>query len=157
MTICLASSLLCNSRAWAGFDWSGFKSGMSPAAVDAQLDRMGFQVRNRDVTDTGFSIVATSQATGHFVSLSFCRDKLYLAQFDIESSFPNFVRTVQKYEREYGPASLVHPDSDVSAAGEKDSLSVWWKRPFGWFTVEYIKFPSNDQLSLIFEDKSVCR
>jgi hypothetical protein len=110
-----------------GFEYSGFRMGMSEAEIFTVARRSGYQLRQ---TDNGYIWQGSGGASGY---ISLCNGKVFAAGSTIDANFHTFMGLVRERQVQYGEP-VWKANQQYSTEGQQlSTLEAQWDDPVGRF------------------------
>ena len=141
------------ARAW---EIGEFRNGMGRAEVEQALKAWNFDKILTVGNDGLFAYDLPSNPAGRRFLFSFCNDKLVSFDQEIEPAFRHFVIIASNYSNLYGNPLKVIPSTSVVATGEKNLLSMFWRKGADYMGVKYVLYPTGEQLSMTWQVSNNC-
>ena len=141
------------AHAW---EFGEFKNGMTRAEVESALKSWSFDKTLPVGSDGLFAYDPTDNPAGRRFLFTFCNDKLVSFDQEVAPAFRHFIVISSNYSNLYGNPYKVFPYSSVIASGEKDVLSMFWRKGSDYIGVKYALYPTGEQLSMTWQVNNNC-
>lgn len=154
-TTSLLAALLIACQPALAFEVGEFRSGMSRDQVRTTLKSWNFDKS----IETGDTLMAYDPpevpASRRYVFI-FCNDKLVGFDQEIAGSLRNFITITSNYNAQYGQPVKVLALTNVVGSGEKNTLTMYWRKMGDITGVRYILLPSSEQLTITYQVTNNC-
>jgi hypothetical protein len=138
------------------FDVEGFKPGMTRAAISANAEKQGYQVRALDDA----TLLASRPNVDGYLTFNICKERLVSVQ---QGNFPGNLKTLTSlaadFTRKHGPGYSVVGDTRMTQAGFVHEFGAWWNAGTHFIRITFMTrddIAGPDSLSLSFQTKNDC-
>lgn len=151
----LAAACLVFSQTAGAFEVGEFKSGMNREQIKTVLKTWNFE-KSIETPDTLMTYDATDNAAARRYLFIFCNDRLVGFDQEVPGSFRNLTTIIGNYNTDYGNPIKIQALNNVIGAGEKNTLSIFWRKFSDIIGVRYQQMPYNEQLTLTNQISNNC-
>ncbi len=152
--LCFILLFIMNSRAYS-FEVDGFVTGKSQEEIRNKLTEWNFdRIEEKDNFIRAWD--NPDGPTQRLLVFNFCNKKLMSIQKDLNPSMKNFILMFDKLSSKYGKPIDSKVDRTIDHIGETNAILFYWRSGKDLITLRYNVFPSNDQLSVSYDNLSKC-
>lgn len=155
LPVFLSAGILAASAAQA-FEVAEFKSGMAQNEVKTLLLANWNFDRVVEPSDDVILAYDNDPGIARRYQFRFCKGKLVGFEQDVRPSLKSLIISVNNYNQQYGQPNRVYSNTHVVSNGEKAVFALFWKNNAEFIGVKYIVLPSNEQMSLSFDNNNLC-
>jgi len=155
LPVFLSAWFLAASAAQA-FEVAEFKSGMAQNEVKTLLLANWNFDRVVEPSDDVILAYDNDPSIARRYQFRFCKGKLVGFEQDVRPSLKSLIISVNNYNQQYGQPNRVYSNTHVVSNGEKAVFALFWKNNLEYIGVKYIVLPTNEQMSLSFDNNNLC-
>ena len=137
------------------FEVAEFKNGMTREQVRELLGSWRFD-RIQDSAETLLAYDQPEKGTYRTFRFHFCNDRLAAFEQAMKPSVRNFIVIANNYIGTYGQPIKVDAGVSVISSGEKNGMTLYWRKGNETIGVRYQLLPGGEDLSVAYEVPNTC-
>ena len=150
--ILLAGALSLNA---AAFEVGEFRNGLTRGQVKEMLTSWRFD-RVQDSAETLLAYDLPEKNSNRSFRFHFCNDRLVTLEQAMKASVRNFIVITNNYLGTYGQPMRVDAGINVISSGEKNGLTINWRKGNDIIGVRYQQLPGGEALAVVYEVSNTC-
>lgn len=139
----------------SAFEVGEFKNGLTRDQVREMLTSWRFD-RIEDSAETLLAYDLPERNSNRSFRFHFCNDRLVILEQAMKASVRNFIVITNNYLVTYGQPMKVDAGVNVISSGEKNRLTMNWRKGNDIIGIRYQQLPGGEDLAVVHEVSNTC-